>query len=357
MRSAWASAYLPSLTTSFNTGTSRTSSSLGQDDFGQPTERPDAVSFSSSNSQAILSASWTLFDGLRNVNNVGSAKASQQALDAGVDVASAQLRANVSLAYYDVVRAELLVTVQEALLAAAREQLEATERRFQVASAQQVDVLGARIDVSQSEVALERALADVDDRSLELRRVMGLEERMRFDLADSLPVVFDPELLQWEALTTIALQNNPDVRQASANAESANRQAAAAKGTYWPTITVVVGCLPGDRGNVRRTHWTVGLDEHVQNLLPLLGLCHEGCVALQHERLEQRVELQGEVTRYLQQAVFHDTAHDRIDFGLGRVLAGDHTLAFETRLPLRNRPVDVGQLRRPRGATDEELNK
>lgn len=91
-----------------------------------------------------------------------------------------------SRAYYRPVRADRLIELQEQLLAAARERLAATERMLRVVAADQVDVLGAQVEVATQEQAVQTARGELRKPQLALGEVMGVEEFAAFELVDPL---------------------------------------------------------------------------------------------------------------------------------------------------------------------------
>ncbi len=234
---AGVAAFLPSVSgnLSFN-GSSRTRVT-GEDDFGRPRELEDPLTFRSSSASQSLSSQITLFDGLRNLNNLKAARAAADAAGAGVDLQEATTLAEVTRRFYDALQAERLIAVEERLLAVARDQLTATERLFRVAARTEVDVLGAQVQVAQQEQALTRARADADKALLRLAEQIGLDERIGFRVVGELPDPTDPSLFDVDALVARAADRNPAVQQAAAEAARADYAASAARGRRWPTVT------------------------------------------------------------------------------------------------------------------------
>lgn len=235
VRAQWGN-LLPSITGSLETGATRSTRSIGEGDFGEVVEQPKR-SFTTSGSSQGVSANFTLFDGLQNVNSLRAARADADAARSAVSAEENRLVASVSTAFYDALRRERLIAVEAQLLDAAREQLAVTERFLAVARTDQVDVLGARVEVARAEQRLALAEATAQQALLDLTVAMGLDNGQTFRLADERPQVFDPSVLVPDALIAQAFRANPDVAQLDAEVAAAAHRASAAKGAWLPSIT------------------------------------------------------------------------------------------------------------------------
>jgi len=239
---------LPSLSTSlsFSASTARTLSAV--DEFGQVLEEPDYITATSSQASQGIGLQMTLFDGFANVNRARAARAGMRAAEAAVDAAGLQLRQDVTTAYFRAVQADRQLEVARALLASAREQLAMTEQRFQIGSANREDVLGALATVARHERSVLQAEGAVEKMRLDLLRVMGVKGRTDFTLTDGLPEVFDPSVLDVDALVEAAMAASPRVAQREAEARRAELAASASRGTRLPSVS---GSLSYGRGTSR----------------------------------------------------------------------------------------------------------
>lgn len=228
--------FLPNLNGGLNFNGSTRTVFTGTDDFGRAVATPTSRTFQSSSSSQNVSSSLTLFDGFQNINNLRAARAGARATLAGVDVEVARMEANIKRQFHGLVEAQDLVAIEERMLVARNEELDATERLFRVAGRTRVDVLGAQVGVSRQEAALETARGTARKNRLLLAEGIGLEGGVPFEADGVLPDVFDPSLLAVEELVTYALQYNPGVRQATANVRQADHTTGAARGQRLPTI-------------------------------------------------------------------------------------------------------------------------
>lgn len=158
VRAGWG-AFLLSVTANMSfSGNSRTTVT-GEDDFGEPVDLPQPITFRSSSVSQGVGADFTIFDGVSNINNFRAARRRADAAEHGMLASLVWLEGDVKRSFYDAVRMLQLIAVEEQLLVSTRAQLEATERLFRVAGASQVDVLGAQVDLSRQELEVARAAA------------------------------------------------------------------------------------------------------------------------------------------------------------------------------------------------------
>lgn len=230
--------FLPQLQASMGWGINQSTRLTGEDDFGEPVSLPAPITYRSSSAGQSVSAGMTLFDGFGAVNSYRAARAASDAADAAVDLALRRLEAETARRFYDALRAQRLIAVEERLLAAARELLANTERLFRTAGAQQDDLLGAQADVAQRELDLARTVGEAEKAQLALKEYLGIAEPMVVTVEGELPEVFDPATLDAEALVATALKANPDVRRLQAEADAAHLEAAAVRGGRWPTVSL-----------------------------------------------------------------------------------------------------------------------
>jgi outer membrane protein len=229
-------AFLPTLTAQLQFAGSDSRTVTGQDDFGQPVELPEPITFQGSSSSQGLFASLTLFNGLRNLKSLGAARAAYASAEDGRLAAEARVDAETTRRFYDAVRTRQVIALEERLLASAREQRDNMTRRFRTASAKQEDLLGAEADVATQELQLARAEGDAQKALLSVREQLALVEPIAFDVAGELPAAWDPLALDADSLVVVALRSHPDIARLDAAASAAHLRAGATRGGYWPTV-------------------------------------------------------------------------------------------------------------------------
>ncbi len=241
VRSAWGS-FLPDLTAQmrWNGGSNTTLS--GTDDYGQTVTLPTPITVRSSSATQGFGSNLTVFDGFRNLNTLRQRRYDLDAAQYAVDYRDIEITAEVRRRFYNALRIEKLVSVEEQLLNSAREQLDANERRFRIAAAKQVDVLGAQVEVARQELALDQQIGEARKARLQVLEVLGvLGEVVDINLIGDFPSVFDPSTLQADDLVHRALESHPLVEQRQSEAWAAGRSLAAARGQWFPTLSVNAG--------------------------------------------------------------------------------------------------------------------
>jgi outer membrane protein len=233
--------FLPTLNASVDFTGTRSTVATGQDDFGGNIELSESRTIERSYSSQGLSSQITLFDGFQNLNGLRSARAGADAAQWGVDAQAAVLDAEVKRQFYAAIRLQQLIAIEERLLDSRIEELDATERLFRVAAREQVDVLGAQVEVARQEQSLESAQGEARKSLLVLAEVIGLGGGAEFQVAGDFPAEFDPADLDSEALVQQILATNPRMRQAEASATQADFAASQARGLRWPTLSAGAG--------------------------------------------------------------------------------------------------------------------
>jgi len=229
--------FLPNLNANLQFQASRSTVATGQDDFGGNIELPESRIIERSASSQGLSSQLTLFDGLQNLNGLKSARAGAQAAQWGVDAQATVLDAQVKRRFHEAIYWQQRIAIEERLLLARNDELLATDRLFQVAAREQVDVLGAQVEVARQEQSLESARGEARKALLVLLETIGFEQRADFQVVGEFPEVFDPGMLDADAVVERVLRLNPRLQQAAASAARASYAADRARGLRWPTIT------------------------------------------------------------------------------------------------------------------------
>lgn len=236
VRAGWG-ALLPRLNLSASVGGGSFTNVTGQDFYGRPVQLDTAATFRSSSTNQSLGLQFTLFDGFRTLNTAHQAAAQRDADVAAVNAQGAQLVSDIKTGFYNALMNERLIAVEERLLQSARDQLAATQRRFENAGADQVDVLGAQVAVAQQEQAVARQRGEAKKSLLALRQTVGLGDSVAIAVDGDFPDVFDPSSVDTVQLVTRALGDNPVLAQSVAAAAAAHAAASVAHGARWPTIS------------------------------------------------------------------------------------------------------------------------
>jgi len=231
-RSAWGN-FLPSLTANssgsefFSEGSARIDPVTGQLTSGNSSNR----SFNTS-----IGASVDLFTGFRRGAELQAANAGQAQADASLVDARFQQALTTTNQFFDALSASQLVSVREASVRRAEEQLKVSVAKLHAGSATRSDSLRSLVTLGTTQLDLIQAQTDLATAEASLARLVGEIGRVRA-LDDSsfhqvLPVV-DTQALRSEVET-----RSPRLQSALAGVSVARANVRAAHSGYWPSLTL-----------------------------------------------------------------------------------------------------------------------
>ena len=232
-------AFLPELSLSVGTGSSYRRQVTGIDPFGKVDRRDTAVVSSGSDMRQTLSVSgFNLFDGGQRRRDLRAARAGEQVVAARVEGEEIRVRAEVARRYWESVRTDRVIRLEEALLASAHDRLAVTQALVRVGVRGPLDVLGAEVAVAEQEQALERARGDARKAQLDLRQAMGVIQGGWLRLTDEPPAMFDPAALDAEALVGRAMASHPRVQRVDFSMRQADERLGSARAARLPRLSV-----------------------------------------------------------------------------------------------------------------------
>lgn len=242
-RRAARAAFLPAVSASTSFDVTRIRRFTTTDVFGDPAERAQAVEATTRGAQQGVFVDLTLFDGGRALADVRVTGARHEATRAALDTARIQVRADVARAYFDLLERHRAVDVERAILEERRRDVETTERLFQRAAADPIDLLDVRIGARRQLAAVEAAEEAVVAARLQLALVTGAAIAPGVRLEPPIEP-FDPHSLDREALVRGALSRHPEIRVLIARLDAAEADArndgwlahlprVAATASYW----------------------------------------------------------------------------------------------------------------------------
>jgi outer membrane protein len=231
-RSAWGS-FLPSLT----------ASSSASDFFAEGASRVDPITGelnsgnnSSRSLNTSLNASVDLFTGFRRGAELGAAKAGEAEAGATLVDARFQQALTTTNQFFDALSAAQLVTVREASVRRAEEQLKVSVAKLRAGSATRSDSLrslvtlgNTRLDLIEAQTGLATAEASLARLIGEIGRVKALDDSAYHQVVAAVDT---------GALRTEAEARSPRIQSAKASAEAARANVRAARSAYWPSLTL-----------------------------------------------------------------------------------------------------------------------
>jgi len=220
-------AFLPSLTASY-TAARRWDSDVQRIDpaTGQPVQ-PVYVHTPG------LAASLELFDGLRRFNSLRQKNASLEAAEAGVVNQRFAVILATKQAFYTALANGALVTVAEAQVRRAAQQLQISVEKLRAGSATRSDSLRSTVEYGNARITLLRARANLATAQASLGRQVGVDVPVR-----AAPDTALPSLPDTAALRAGAVERAPEVERATAQARAAQADLGATRSQYLPTLTL-----------------------------------------------------------------------------------------------------------------------
>ena len=192
-----------------------------------------------STGRAALSVSQLIFDGGKWWNNLSAANLGLEASRVQVDEQRLQITYLVEQRFYELVRAQRQLQVLGDAAVRSRDQATYTQRLFEGGRATQADVYAARANRDNDEVA---RLGQ--ERAVELARA-DLSTAIGLDPGAPLTVKEPPNMLAEPTQAPVvgeaverALTNRPSLKAFALTAESNRKTASAAKGDYWPRVSL-----------------------------------------------------------------------------------------------------------------------
>ncbi len=191
------------------------------------------------NYSGTLSVRQLVFDGGKWWNNLAAAGAQLASTQASIDEQRLTTVYTVEQRFYELVRTQRQLKVLGEAAARSRDQAEFTQRLFEGGRATQADVYAARANRDNDEIVRLNQERLVEFARQDLALTIGA------DPAESLAIV-EPPLMQQEPAAPPqaeqavekALASRPSLKVFAFTAEAQRKNAAAAKGDWWPQVSL-----------------------------------------------------------------------------------------------------------------------
>lgn len=224
-------AYLPSLTASSN-GTR----SYNETQRVGPTGELESGNTTTTSVGLGLSSSVDLFTGFRRGADNRSARATQDAAEAGVTNAEFQAELSATQQFFDALASQQLVRVRQAGVRRAEEQLNLSVAKLRVGSATRSDSLRSVVNLGNAQLSLVSAESNVTGNQAALARTLGMDGRVA--AVDDSAFYAAPAAVDTVELNREALARSPRVQAAEATTRAAEASVRAARAQYFPTLAL-----------------------------------------------------------------------------------------------------------------------
>lgn len=184
------------------------------------------------------SATWVLFDGLRNFNGYRRLLAQERAASLQERLDLESLLETVVVSYYDIVQQKQRLAAVSHLLEVSGERARLAQAKLEVGAGSKIEQLQALADLNQdSSTWMDQTLA-LRSAKVNFNQVLARDPAIDFDVADSIPL--DPELPLDEWKRGLS-GNNASVALARTRQGAAQAGLAEARGRWLPTLSASVG--------------------------------------------------------------------------------------------------------------------
>jgi len=196
-----------------------------------PADRTEESSFR----QYEVATRVRLFDGFANLARYSAAGHDVRSTQYDLAYTRKLVQQSVIAAYYNLLRAQMLLKVTQEAEAVAREQLDRTQAMYELGSAARSDVLKSQVQLGQTRLTTVQAENGVRQARVNLEYAMNLSTTTPFEIDSTVAQVGD-EPVDYEAERGFALGNRENLLSLRASEKAAGRRALAAGGALWPTL-------------------------------------------------------------------------------------------------------------------------
>jgi outer membrane protein len=182
-----------------------------------------------------------LYDGDRIWSRIRQVKEQSKSDEQQAEAEWQQLHLEVTLAYYDALRAQVEVEVAQASLKVTQRQVEENRKRFEAGDLPKGDILQAQVPEADAELVGVRAGSTVKDRQESLALLLGIP----LDTPLELSAVDPPKPLDHDLNQCIAqaLETRPSIRVSRLGLLAADQAVLAAKHESSPKLTLLAGVI------------------------------------------------------------------------------------------------------------------
>ena len=185
--------------------------------------------------QFQVSSSIRLFDGLANYYRIGAAHDVVQSDEFDAMYTSTVVQEGVIEAYYNLLRAQLLLDVAQDAVQVAEEQLERTQALYDLGSAARSDVLKSQVQLGQNRLLLVQARNGERLARTGLVYAMNLFRAPEFGIDTTLATIPDEEI-DFQAEVDFARSHRFDVQALREAEQAQGKRVVAARGPLFPSV-------------------------------------------------------------------------------------------------------------------------
>lgn len=191
-------------------------------------------------SSLTLASSWVIFDGLQNYKQISQARIDRMAAMYNLEAIKNDIGINIASAYLQILLNKQVLEVAQNQLRISDGQLARTQKLYDAGAVPKGDLLQLEAQVAGDEQSVIAAENNLEISKLQLAQLLQLDTQVGFDIETPDLSAPDNALLSYtpEQVYAAALNNQPIIKSAELNVESAETQVSSSKGAYAPTLTL-----------------------------------------------------------------------------------------------------------------------
>ena len=190
-----------------------------------------------------LNASWTVWNGGRNLKNIDKAELSTEIAELSSDEQANSIQEQITQLYVQILYQAEAVEVNQSLLQTSITQRDRGQEMVNVGLMAKADLSTLQAQVTQDEYNVVSAQTQLASYKLQLKQLLELVMVDNFDVV--VPAINDDQVLV--ALPTVAdvysvaYTCRPEIQSSQLSVESADLDIAIARAGYWPSVSLSAG--------------------------------------------------------------------------------------------------------------------
>lgn len=190
-----------------------------------------------------LNASWTVWNGGQNINQLKMDRVSEEQADLSIEVTANSIQERIAQLYVQILYVVESVEVERQNLETSKKNEERGQLMVEVGKMSKADLAQLTAQRATDEYNIVQAQTQLAEYKLQLRQLLEITDGSDFDIAT-------PETTDEQALATIpslqsvyetALAQRPEIKNAKLGIESSDLQLKIAKAGWYPTFNMTAG--------------------------------------------------------------------------------------------------------------------
>ena len=198
-----------------------------------------------------LNASWTVWDGNKNHNQIKLNRLAEEQAELTMEETANSIQEKIAQLYVQVLYLNEAIAVNQQSLEASKKNEERGQQMLEVGKMSKADVAQLSAQRATDEYNLVEAQSNLADYKLQLKQLLEITGDQPFDVA--MPTASDAQALaEIPSLNSVyeaALQQRPEIKNAELSLQSSDVQMKIAKAGHMPTVKITGGVSTSTTSN------------------------------------------------------------------------------------------------------------